>query len=152
MILSGNTIRARGIMIPHRPRSKSHGMSYGESFAGYDIRIANRVVLWPVIGRLAISLEKFVMPLDVLGRVSDKSTLARLGVAVQNTIIEPGWRGFLTLELSYTPTSWRRPRLVIEAGSPIAQVIFDQVDCATEGYGNGKYQNAAMVPQEALFV
>ena len=84
------------------------------------------------------------------GRVADKSTLARLGVAVQNTVIEPGWRGFLTLELSYTPVSWRRPRLVIEAGSPIAQVIFEPIDCETAGY-DGKYQHAGPTPQAAIF-
>lgn len=150
MILSGETIRARGIIVPHRPRSRSHGMSYGESFAGYDIRVAGRVALWPIVGRLAVSLEEFIMPRDVLGRVADKSTLARLGVAVQNTVIEPGWRGFLTLELSYTPVSWRRPRLVIEAGSPIAQVIFEPIDCETAGY-DGKYQHAGPTPQAAIF-
>ena len=40
------------------------------------------------------------MPSDVLGQVCDKSTWARRGVAVQNTIIEPGWRGYLTVELT----------------------------------------------------
>lgn len=150
MILSGETIRELGIIIPHRPRTKHNGVSHGESYAGYDIRICDDLVLWPFVTRLGISFEEFVMPPDVIGKVADKSTWARMGVAVQNTIIEPGWRGFLTLELTYTPVSWRRPRLHIPAGTGIAQVLFLRVDRNTAGY-EGKYQDAAATPQGAIF-
>lgn len=84
------------------------------------------------------------MPIDLLGRVADKSTLARRGLAVQNTIIEPGWRGYLTLELS----NHGRDAIEIVAGMPIAQIIFDVLDEPAERPYAGKYQDqrAGAVP------
>jgi dCTP deaminase len=49
-------------------------------------------------------------------------------LTVQNTVIEPGWRGYLTLEL----TNHGPNRLEIPAGSPIAQIIFEMLDEPTE--------------------
>lgn len=149
MILSGTTIRELGIITPHVQRSKCGGMSYGESFCGYDIRIAHPVILWPLITRLTASVERFRMPSDVVGMVTDKSTWARRGVQVQNTIIEPGWHGWLTIELTYSPISIWRPRMVIPSGSPIAQVMFSRIDRQTSGY-DGKYQNQPARPVEAI--
>ena len=34
-----------------------------------------------------------------MGIVHDKSTWARRGLVVQNTVIEPGWHGYLTIEV-----------------------------------------------------
>jgi dUTPase len=87
-----------------------------------------------------------LMPSDVLGVVHDKSTNIRLGIAVHNTVIEPAWRGFLTLEISNQ--SWR-PRL-LRRGTPIAQVIFHRVDRPVAGYEGGKYQDQARGPQKAI--
>ena len=150
MMLSGETIRRREIIQPHRQRYNYDGVSGGESLCGYDIRTLKRVVLWPIVTRLSVSIERFSMPKDVAGRVTDKSTWARLGVQVQNTIIEPGWCGWLTLELTYSPVSIWRPRLVISAGTPIAQVIFEPIDRVTSGY-DGKYQFQPCLPVHAIF-
>ncbi len=49
---------------------------------------------------LAHTLEVFNIPDDVVATVKDKSTYARLGLAVQNTVLEAGWEGQVTLELS----------------------------------------------------
>lgn len=149
MILSGTTIRELGIITPHAPRSKCEGMSYGESFCGYDIRTAYPVTLWPCITRLTASVERFRLPPDIVGMVTDKSTWARRGVQVQNTVIEPGWLGWLTLELTYSPVSILRPRMVIPSGSPIAQVMFSRIDQETSGY-DGKYQNQPARPVGAI--
>ena len=91
---------------------------------------------------------------------------------MQNTVIEPGWMGYLTLELLYSPLiskddeshvekcyrSRYTPHLngshtispiELKRGTPIAQVLFHRVDQLTEGYGLGKYQNQERGPQEA---
>ena len=39
MILSGQSIRKRGIFTPFNERTKHNGMSYGLSMAGYDVRV-----------------------------------------------------------------------------------------------------------------
>lgn len=149
-----------------------HGVSYGLSEAGYDIRIKQTVhfqtkgagsrvsVYEPGFyhpdfvpkwkeGKfiLASTIEEFDMPNYLVGEVKDKSTWARRGLSVFNTVIEPGWKGFLTLELVYHGSE----ELIIPAGAGIAQVIFSNTSDPAD-YGNGKYQNAADKPQEAILV
>lgn len=137
MILSSQSIRNRGIFSPFHDRTKFGGMTYGLGPAGYDVRIRETVVLRSGAAALASTIEHFEMPTDVLGKVADKSTWARQFLAVQNTIIEPGWRGHLTLELS----NHGRNDLVIEAGMPIAQIILHLLDTPTNQPYSGKYQD-----------
>ena len=75
-------------------------MSYGLSIAGYDIRIAQSLWVAPHGCALASTIEHIDMPLDVIARVAEKSTWARQFLCVQNTIFEPGWRGYPTIELT----------------------------------------------------
>lgn len=145
MILSGERIKAEEIIKPHEPKTQLHGMSYGQSYAGYDIQIKDQLILFPREFALGITIQEFDMPKDVLGVVHDKSSWARQGLSVFNTIIEPGWKGFLTLELVNHGNSLLR----IHPGHPIAQVIFHYVYEPGEGY-DGKYQDAKQIPQEAL--
>lgn len=147
MILSGQSIRRRGIFTPFAERTVAHGMTYGLGPAGYDVRVAETLTLASGAWSLASTLERFEMPIDLLARVADKSTWARRGLAVQNTIIEPGWRGYLTLELS---NHGPRP-IEIVGGMPIAQIIFDTLDEPAERPYTGKYQNqpAGAVPARA---
>lgn len=84
---------------------------------------------------LASAIEEFQMPDNLVGIVHDKSTWARRGLSVFNTVIEPGWKGFLTLELVYHGNEG----LIIPAGSGIAQVVFHKTSDEM-GY-TGKYQN-----------
>ena len=148
MILSGKSIQKLGIISPHESRGVSHGLSYGEDYAGYSIRLAAPIMLEKNYLTLGVSLEYFCMPTNIIGRICDKSTNARQGILVQNTIIEPGWRGYLTLEISYVPLrdiicSSRYYHLF--AGTPIAQVIFEEIDYHVEGY-KGKYQDQPQTP------
>ena len=140
MYLSANTLRKIKPVDPFVERGVFRGMSYGLSLCGYDIRIAEQVTLNSNDFSLASSIERFEMPKNVVGFVHDKSTWARRGLQVQNTVIEPGWEGYLTLELSTSklppPYRW----LYIEKGAPIAQILFAHIDEDTEGY-TGKYQN-----------
>ena len=132
------------ILEPFSAPDRAYGRSYGVSHAGYDVRLDQDVVLWPKGFVLASTLEKFTMPRWVLGVVHDKSTNIRMGIAVHNTVIEPGWRGHLTLEISNQ--SWRIHRL--RRGTPIAQIIFHEVTGPVDGY-NGKYQDQERGAQRA---
>jgi dCTP deaminase len=149
---------------------KGHGVSYGLSEAGYDICIKQEIqftrnnvgqrsvarIERDSIGRLseydrtggsfvlASAIEEFQMPEDMIGIVHDKSSWARRGLSVFNTVIEPGWEGFLTLELVYHGNE----NLIIPAGAGIAQVIFHRVAEPTAYHG--KYQNQADMPVPAI--
>lgn len=144
-----------------------NGVSHGLSEAGYDIRIKQDIKFMPNYTRavihitepehdrhtqyqdrtgrfvLASAIEEFQMPPNLVGIVHDKSTWARKGLSVFNTVIEPNWHGFLTLELVYHGYE----DLHIPAGSGIAQVIFHQL--TENAYYNGKYQNQEDKPVEA---
>lgn len=131
---------------PFHERTVFNGMSFGLSCHGYDIRIAESVRLTKGGFTLASTIEEFRMPLDLSGVVHDKSTWARMGLAVQNTVLEAGWNGHLTLELSFHGSD----PLYIPAGSPIAQIQFHLLDEPTEQPYSGKYQDQAAGPQRAL--
>lgn len=144
-------------------KNKEHGVSWGLSEAGYDIRIKQKVRFIPGFQNevvcevtdgeemssiktrftIASAIEKFQMPPTLVGKVHDKSTWARRGLSVFNTVIEPGWNGYLTLELVYHGNEL----LEIPAGAGIAQVIF--FACSTPSHYGGKYQGQPDMPVPA---
>lgn len=159
-------------MLPTKERS--HGVSHGLSEAGYDIRLKQDIRFnppkaglhtstWSITRRweedgqfkvdrqintkftLASAMEKFVMPESLVGVVHDKSTWARRGLSVFNTVIEPGWEGYLTLELVYHGNE----PLHLPAGAGIAQVLFSSI--YEDASYNGKYQNQADKPVGAVY-
>lgn len=123
-----------------------NGMSYGLSEASYDVRIYQTVNLPKQGFILASTLEEFNLPLNVAGQVIDKSSWARKGLSCFNTFIDPGFQGFMTLELS----NLGNQDLHIPENSPICQIIFFWVDETTDGY-QGKYQNQGQDPVECLY-
>lgn len=146
MILPAQHIRARkGLIEPFTERGVSNGMSYGLSCCGYDIRIDRGRVLRPGDFTLASTLERFNIHDDLMGHVADKSTWARQGLAVQNTILEPRWQGYLTLELS----NHGQDTIVIYDGMPIAQIVFHKLMEPTEQPYAGKYQSQERGPVAA---
>lgn len=127
-------------------KERFNGFSHGLTECGYDIRIAQDVWLFPFKRfALASSMEEFHMPSTIMGRVLNKSSWARLGVdASRTTNIEPGWNGFLTLELKYE--GWKP--IKIKKGTGIAQVIFEPLKHPVRY--EGKYQNQAWGPVKAI--
>lgn len=149
-------------------KRRAHGVSYGLGEAGYDIRIKQEIRFLvfdrekPQVIRydtnkedvpfmdhfasrfvIASAIEEFNMPDNLVGIVHDKSTWARKGLSVFNTVIEPGWKGMLTLELVYHG----QDDLVIPAGAGIAQVVFHET--MTPAIYTGKYQNQEDEPVAA---
>lgn len=164
MVVNGNSLyRSSQLLdVPDRKVSE-HGVSYGLGEAGYDIRIKQDITFYRLFGlipmvkvvdgdqvshhlgkfTLASAIEKFNMSPSCVAIVHDKSTWARRALSVFNTVIEPGWKGYLTLELVYHG----RKKLHIPAGSGIAQVLFHLVQ-EPASY-NGKYMNQENKPVAA---
>jgi dCTP deaminase len=137
-------LKARPIQPMSSVKCREHGVSFGLSEAGYDVRIKQGVWLFPFRRfRIASTFEYFQMPADTVAIVHDKSTWARRGLSVFNTVIEPGWRGWLTLELVYH----RYMPLHIPAGAGIAQVLFHRL--AEPAVYGGKYQDQPNAPVPA---
>lgn len=114
-----------------------NGKSYGLSSAGYDVRIAHDLRLYPRQTSLAHTVEDFHLPDNVSGLVTDKSTYARMFISAMNTFIDPGFQGNLTLEL----VNLGERMVDIKAGDPICQILFFWLDEPTDRPYQGKYQH-----------
>ncbi|MFN3741121.1 MAG: dCTP deaminase [Anaerolineales bacterium] len=143
-------------------------ISYGLSSYGYDIRVADEFKIFtnvystvvdpknfdpksmvdfkgdvciipPNSFALARTVEYFRVPRGVLCVCLGKSTYARCGIIVNITPFEPGWEGYVTLEISNTTPLPAK----IYANEGIAQVLFFEADEPCEvSYDErkGKYQ------------
>ena len=143
MIINGQALlTAAPIKNMLTEKVRHNGVSHGLTECGYDIRVKQDVWLFPGHSFvLASSIEEFDMPINLMGRVLNKSTWARRGVdACMTTNIEPGWKGWLTLELCYR--RWRP--LFIPGGTGIAQVIFELLH--EHAAYQGKYQHQPNEP------
>lgn len=157
-VLSAQSIMKRKPIKNPQPRTEievnGRRYTHGCGPCGYDLTLdsintdfEDKWIIRPGQFLLASAAEEFDMPDCLVGRVHDKSSWARCGLAVQNTVIEPGWRGFLTLEL----TNHSNQDIDLYPGVGICQVIFDLLDFPTNiPYGSGKYQDQPRGPQEAL--
>lgn len=144
-------------------------ISYGLSSYGYDLRVGRKFKVFTNVYNsiidpkdfcdnsfvdiegdsciipansfaLAMSVEYFRIPRDVLTLCIGKSTYARCGIIVNVTPFEPEWEGYVTLEISNTTPLPAK----IYAGEGLAQVLFYQADgiCETSYKDRmGKYMN-----------
>jgi len=124
-------------------------VSFGLSSYGYDLRVARKFkvftnlynslvdpkafsenafvdvegdacIIPPNSFALACSVEYFRIPRNVLTLCIGKSTYARCGIIVNVTPFEPGWEGYVTLEISNTTPLPAK----IYADEGLAQVLF----------------------------
>lgn len=153
-------------------------ISYGVSSYGYDMRVADKFKIFTNINSaivdpknfspssfvdyqgdvciippnsfaLAVSVEYFRIPRNVLAITTGKSTFARCGILTNVTPLEPGWHGFVTLEISNTTPLPAK----IYANEGIAQVLFLEADDECEvSYADrkGKYQGQVGVTPPRL--
>lgn len=139
-----------GMLEPFVDKQTSKGIiSYGLSSYGYDARLAgefkvftnvyntcidpknfdersfvtmkgDECVIPPNSFALSRTVEYFKIPKDVLVICVGKSTYARCGIIVNITPLEPGWEGYVTLEISNTTPLPAK----VYAHEGIAQFIF----------------------------
>jgi dCTP deaminase len=151
--------------------------SYGISSMGYDIRLAPEWKLFdrpeegtidilnPQPGRyvtessgewiiippgttvLSRSVEYFNLPNDVFGICTGKSTLARLGLDVLVSPLEPGWSGHLVVEIANnTPNPIR-----MYADIGVSQLVFFRSRYAPDkAYTGGKYDKQEGITESLL--
>ncbi|HEX2267502.1 MAG TPA: dCTP deaminase [Actinomycetota bacterium] len=92
---------------------------------------------------LGSTLERVRLPDDLVARLEGKSSLGRLGLLIHSTAgyVDPGWDGYLTLELSNVANL----PITIYPGMKIGQISFFRLTTAAEvPYGasvrGSKYQ------------
>jgi dCTP deaminase len=92
---------------------------------------------------LGSTLERVAVPDDLVARLEGKSSLGRLGLLIHSTAgyVDPGWDGYLTLELSNVANL----PITIYPGMRIGQISFFRLSTAAGApYGSrgtrSKYQ------------
>jgi len=105
-----------------------------------EVASQDSILIPPNSFALACSVERFHIPDNVIALVIGKSTYARCGITINCTPMEPGWQGYLTIEISNTTPLPAR----IYANEGIAQALFFQgsAKCAmTYADKGGKYMH-----------
>lgn len=116
----GDTIleARRGLIDPSKPSSK---IRTSEPFKFYTLSPGQFI--------LVSTLEWVEIPPTLIGILTGKSSLARVGLQVECAgYVDPGWRGRLTLELSNLGPGM----IVLRPGMKICQIRFEQVSCHPE--------------------
>src|SRR5919112_3496655 len=90
---------------------------------------------------LGSTLERVRLPDDLVARLEGKSSLGRLGLLIHSTAgyVDPGWDGYLTLELSNVANL----PITLYPGMKIGQISFFRLTTAAEtpyGGAGSKYQ------------
>lgn len=115
----------------------------GDLVNGVEYDVGDMVTLGADDFLLASTLEHVTMPDDLLGRVEGRSSIGRLSVEVHSTagIIDPGFEGEITLELSVNSDK----DILLQTGMRIGQLTFTQLTSPCERpYGaerGSKYQH-----------
>jgi dCTP deaminase len=147
-ILRARTLWLRQpLLSPFVEKGIINGRSFGLSACTYDVRTKEDILLSVGEGCLAVTLERFCIPTNICGSVLDKSTHARAFVTAFNTHLDPGWEGFLTVELVNLGTDIIR----WAAGDPLCQIKFEWLDELTELPYHGKYQDQPAQPVSARY-
>lgn len=116
-----------------------------ELFTDLEVRDGDVFVVPPQTCVLAVTKERIIMPADVAGVCMQKSTIARCFLEVTVTPLEPGWEGYLTLEM-HNKTEFP---VHLRPGMGIVQLLLYKGDQECEvpyGSRHGKYQNQPAEP------
>ena len=106
--------------------------------AGYDLRCSKTVILKPKHYELVATLETVELGLNITAYLHIRSSLAREGVIGSFAVVDPGFRGQLTLNLHNVSEK----EITLEKGERIVQIAFHNLgSVAQKGY-SGSYQNS----------
>ncbi len=105
--------------------------------AGYDFASFSAIDLNPRSHKLIATLESVELSVQILATIHLKSSFAREGVIGSFAVIDPGYKGKLTLSLYNTGTSV----IHIKENEPIVQIVFHRTGEPSSQPYNGKYQN-----------
>jgi dCTP deaminase len=110
---------------------------------GYDFGSDSVIDLSPKNHKLILTSESIELSAQILATIHLKSSLAREGVIGSFAIIDPGFKGRLTLLLYNAGTT----TVHIEKNEPIVQIVFNRTGEPSDHPYTGKYQNSYKIIQ-----
>ncbi len=90
--------------------------------AGYDLRLSADVVLGPSEHRLVATIERVELDSGLVGILHIRSSLAREGILASLALVDPGFKGQLTISLSNTGSK----TIQLKAGERFVQLTVSE--------------------------
>lgn len=106
--------------------------------AGYDLRAGMDVVIPGGRHQLVASLERVELPADLVGTLHIRSSLARAGIVASLALVDPGFRGQLTISLYNAGTEIFR----MSKGDRFVQMALHLLSMKAQHLYGGKYQDS----------
>jgi dCTP deaminase len=106
--------------------------------AGYDLRLAADTTIPSGRNQLVATLERVELPDDLAGTLHIRSSLARAGIIASLALVDPGYRGQLTIALYNASTEPFR----MSKGDKFVQMVLHGLSTKTQRPYRGKYQDS----------
>jgi deoxycytidine triphosphate deaminase len=111
--------------------------------AGYDLRLNMDVTIPAGKQELVATLEKVELPTDLVATLHIRSSLARAGIIASLALVDPGFRGQLTISLynaGIEPCSMKK-------GDKFVQMVVHLLGMKTQHPYEGRYQDSQGIVQ-----
>ena len=106
--------------------------------AGYDLHMAMETAIPAGKHQLAATMERVELPDDLTGTLHIRSSLARAGILASLALVDPGFRGQLTISLYNAGTETFR----MSKGDKFVQIVLHRLDTKTHRPYRGRYQDS----------
>lgn len=106
--------------------------------AGYDLRLSAEVALAPSAHRLVATMERVELGRDLVGILHVRSSLAREGILASLALVDPGFRGQLTISLFNSG----RKMIQLKAGERFVQLTLLRLGRQAAAKYEGRYQDS----------
>jgi len=106
--------------------------------AGYDLRVEGEVTIPPGRYGLVATLERVELNENLAGTLHIRSSLARVGVVASLALVDPGFRGQLTVSLYNAGTN----PFSLARNVRFLQIVFHRLGIKTRRPYEGRYQDS----------
>lgn len=106
--------------------------------AGYDLGASESITLNPEDQKLVATYERIELPPNLLGLLHLRSSFAREGLVASLALVDPGFRGQLTVSLINTS----KTSVTIAKGEPFLQLTLIELTSEAEKPYVGQYQES----------
>ena len=111
--------------------------------AGYDLRLSMDITIPAGKQELVATLERLELPGDLVATLHIRSSLARAGIMASLALVDPGFRGQLTISLynaGVEPYCMRK-------GDRFVQMVLHSLGMKTRHPYRGRYQDSQGIVQ-----
>ena len=105
---------------------------------GYDLRVGSDTRILPSRSTLVATLERVELGEDMVGTLHVRSSLARAGVIASLALVDPGFRGQLTIMLYNSASA----DFIMSRGERFVQLVIHLLSMKTRRPYQGRYQDS----------